>query len=320
MRPETDAVLASPTPTTAARPLQRTLRRAYHSRYLTLMFALPLVYFVIFKYGPMFGLAIGFQDYQIMKGVFRSPFVGLKHFEQFISDPYFWQVVRNTILLNVYTIIFYFPLPVILALVLNEVQHLRYKKFVQSVSYIPHFLSTVVVAGMIVNFVSVDGLVNQVISKLGGEPVVFLSRPEWFRPIYVGSEMWQRVGWGAIIYIAALTGVDPNLYEAARIDGAGRWPQMWHISLPGIAPVISILLLLTLGDIMSVGFEKVLLLYSGAIYDTADVIPTYVYRRGLLGADFSYGTAVGLFQSVIAFATIISANFGARRMGQTSLW
>jgi putative aldouronate transport system permease protein len=268
----------------------------------------------------MFGLAIAFQDYQIMKGVFRSPFVGFKHFAQFISDPYFWQVVRNTILLSVYTIIFYFPLPIILALVLNEVQHLRYKKFVQSISYIPYFLSTVVVAGMIVNFVSVDGLVNQVISKLGGEPVVFLSRPEWFRPIYVGSEMWQRVGWGAIIYIAALTGVDPNLFEAARIDGAGRWQQMWHISLPGIAAVISILLLLTLGDIMGVGFEKVLLLYSGAIYDTADVIQTYVYRRGLLGADFSYGTAIGLFQSVIAFATIILANYGARRLGQTSLW
>ena len=320
-RPAGTALATSPTPAAVdVRPLQRRLRRAYHSRYLTLMFALPLVYFIIFKYGPMFGLAIGFQDYQIMKGVFRSPFVGFKHFAQFISDPYFWQVVRNTILLSVYTIIFYFPLPIILALVLNEVQHLRYKKFVQSISYIPYFLSTVVVAGMIVNFVSVDGLVNQVISKLGGEPVVFLSRPEWFRPIYVGSEMWQRVGWGAIIYIAALTGVDPNLFEAARIDGAGRWQQMWHISLPGIAAVISILLLLTLGDIMGVGFEKVLLLYSGAIYDTADVIQTYVYRRGLLGADFSYGTAIGLFQSVIAFATIILANYGARRLGQTSLW
>lgn len=320
-RPAGTALATSPTPAAVdVRPLQRRLRRAYHSRYLTLMFALPLVYFIIFKYGPMFGLAIAFQDYQIMKGVFRSPFVGFKHFAQFISDPYFWQVVRNTILLSVYTIIFYFPLPIILALVLNEVQHLRYKKFVQSISYIPYFLSTVVVAGMIVNFVSVDGLVNQVISKLGGEPVVFLSRPEWFRPIYVGSEMWQRVGWGAIIYIAALTGVDPNLFEAARIDGAGRWQQMWHISLPGIAAVISILLLLTLGDIMGVGFEKVLLLYSGAIYDTADVIQTYVYRRGLLGADFSYGTAIGLFQSVIAFATIILANYGARRLGQTSLW
>ena len=304
----------------AVRPLQRALRRAYHSRYLTLMFALPLVYFLIFKYGPMFGLAIGFQDYQIMKGVFHSPFVGFKHFAKFLSDPYFWQVVRNTILLSVYTIVFYFPLPIILALALNEVQHLRYKKFVQSISYIPHFLSTVVLCGMIVNFVSVDGLVNQLISKLGGEPVVFLSRPEWFRPIYVGSEIWQRVGWGAIIYIAALTGVDPNQYEAARIDGAGRWQQMWHISLPGIASVISILLLLTVGDIMGVGFEKVLLLYSGATYDTADVIQTYVYRRGLLGADFSYGTAVGLFQSVIAFATIFLANSGARRLGQTSLW
>ena len=211
-------------------------------------------------------------------------------------------------------------MPIILALLLNEVRSAGFKKLVQTVSYLPHFLSTVVVAGMVVNFVANDGLVNQVLAGFGLERVQFLTRPEWFRPIYVVSDIWQRMGWGAIIYLAALTGVDPALYEAAVLDGANRFQQMRAITIPGIAPVVSIIFLLTLGHIMSVGFEKVLLLYNGALYDTADVIQTYVYRRGLLGADFSYGTAVGLFQSVVAFALIVSANSVARRIGATSLW
>ncbi len=290
------------------------------SRYLTAMFALPLLYFLVFKYGPMFGLAIAFQDYNIVKGVFGSPWAGFKYFREFLTEEWFWVTVRNTILLNVYVIVFYFPMPIALALLLNEVRGVAFKKFVQTVSYLPHFLSTVVVAGMVVNFVASEGLVNQVLARLGLERIQFLTRPEWFRPIYVVSDIWQRVGWGAIIYLAALTGIDPALYEAAVLDGANRLQQTRHITLPGIAPVVSIIFLLTLGHIMNVGFEKVLLLYNGALYDTADVIQTYVYRRGLLGADFSYGTAVGLFQSLVAFTLIVSANSVARRIGATSLW
>ncbi len=300
--------------------LSRQWRLFRESRALTAMFALPLVYFLVFKYGPMFGLAIAFQDYNIVAGVLGSPWAGFKHFREFLYDEWFWVTVRNTILLNVYVIVFYFPMPIALALLLNEVRSVGFKKLVQTVSYLPHFLSTVVVAGMVVNFVANDGLVNELIASLGLERIQFLTRPEWFRPIYVVSDIWQRVGWGAIIYLAALTGVDPALYEAAVLDGAGRFQQMRAITLPGIAPVVSIIFLLTLGHIMSVGFEKVLLLYNGALYDTADVIQTYVYRRGLLGADFSYGTAVGLFQSVVAFALIVSANSIARRIGATSLW
>jgi putative aldouronate transport system permease protein len=290
------------------------------SRYLTAMFALPLVYFLVFKYGPMFGLAIAFQDYDIVKGVSGSPWTGITHFRAFLADEWFWATVRNTIVLNIYVIVFYFPMPIVLALLLNEVRSPALKKFVQTVTYLPHFLSTVVVAGMVVNFVANDGLVNEILARLGIGRVQFLTRPEWFRSIYVVSDIWQRVGWGAIIYLAALSGIDPALYEAAVLDGANRFQQMRHITVPGIAPVVSIIFLLTLGHIMNVGFEKVLLLYNGALYDTADVIQTYVYRRGLLGADFSYGTAVGLFQSFVAFALIVTANSVARRIGATSLW
>jgi putative aldouronate transport system permease protein len=284
------------------------------------MFFLPLLYFLLFKYGPMFGLLIAFKDYNVFEGVLKSKWVGFAHFEEFLYDAYFWKLVRNTVLINVYMLIFYFPAPIILALLLNEVKSALFKKFVQSISYLPHFLSTVVVCGMLVNFLSTDGLINQLIAFFGGKKIQFLMLPEWFRTIYVSSEIWQRIGWGSIVYLAALTGIDPHLYEAARMDGANRWKQARHVTLPGIAPVISILFLLTLGEIMSVGFEKILLLYNGSTYETADVISTYVYRRGLLGADFSYGTAVGMFQSVIALVLIFLANQGARKAGAASLW
>lgn len=295
-------------------------KRIKDSKYLYLMFFLPFLYFVIFKYGPMFGLLIAFKDYNVFEGVWGSKWVGFAHFKAFLSDEYFWKLVRNTVVINIYMLIFYFPAPIILALLLNEVRHSLFKKAVQSISYLPHFLSTVVVCGMIVNLLSSEGLVNRIIQFFGGERIPFLMLPEWFRTIYVSSEIWQRVGWGSIIYLAALTGIDPHLYEAAKMDGANRRQQAWYITLPGIAPVISILFLLTLGEIMSVGFEKILLLYNGSTYETADVISTYVYRRGLVGADFSYGAAVGMFQSVIALILIYLANRGARRMGAASLW
>lgn len=290
------------------------------NRYLYVLFALPLLYFVIFKYGAMFGLLIAFQDYDVFKGIWHSRFIGLEHFQEFITDAYFWKVVRNTIVINLYMLLFYFPMPIILALMINEVRLTYFKKVVQSISYLPHFLSTVVVCGMLVNLLSTDGMINQIIAAFGGTKISFFMKPEWFRFIYVISEIWQKVGWGSIIYLAALSGIDPHLYEASRMDGANRFKQIWHISLPGIAPVISILFLLTLGELLSVGFEKILLLYTGPTYETADVISTYIYRRGLIGADFSYGTAVGLFQSVLALFLVYGANRGARKLGSTSLW
>jgi putative aldouronate transport system permease protein len=278
------------------------------------------MYFAIFQYGPMFGVLIAFQDFSMIKGVWGSEWVGFRYFEQFLSDPYFWKLVRNTVVLNVYMLVFYFPAPIVLALLLNELRWTRFKKVVQTVSYLPHFLSTVIVCGMIVNFMSHEGFVNRIITGLGGEPVSFLMRADWFRTIYVSSEIWQGIGWGSIIYLAALTAVDPQLYESATIDGANRWKQAIHITLPGIAPVVTVMFLLTLGNIMTIGYEKILLLYTGPTYETADVITTFVYRRGLLGSDFSFATAVGLFQSVIALAFIVMANQIARKISSTSLW
>lgn len=298
----------------------RVWKQIKDSRYLYLIFLLPIVYFLVFKYGPMFGILIAFKDYNVFVGVWNSKWAGLKHFEQFISDPYFWKLVRNTLLLNFYMLIFYFPAPIILALLLNEIRINAFKRVVQSISYLPHFLSTVVVTGMLVNFLATDGLINQMIAAMGFAKIQFLMMPEWFRTIYISSEIWQKIGWGSIIYLAALSGVDPNLYEAARMDGANRFKQAIHVTLPGISPVITILFLLTLGDLMSIGFEKILLLYTGPTYETADVISTFVYRRGLLGADFSYGAAVGLFQSVISFLLIVWANYAARKLNATSLW
>ncbi|TBL75016.1 sugar ABC transporter permease [Paenibacillus thalictri] len=284
------------------------------------MMIVPMVYFVIFKYGPMLGLLIAFKDYNVFQGIWKSEWVGTKYFQQFLWDPYFWKLVRNTVLMNIYLIIFFFPAPIILALLLNEMKHKLFKKFVQTVSYLPHFLSTVVICGMIVNFLTNEGLVNRILGGLGLERVQFLMLPEWFRTIYVSSEIWQGLGWGAIIYLAALTSIDPQLYEAATMDGASRWKQALHVTIPGIAPVITIMFLLNLGNIMSIGYEKILLLYTGPTYETADVISTYVYRRGLVGSDFGFATAVELFQSVIVVIFVVSANYISRKVGETSLW
>jgi putative aldouronate transport system permease protein len=284
------------------------------------MLLIPIVYFVIFEYGPMFGLVIAFKDYNVFQGVWKSEWVGFQYFEEFLLDSYFWKLVRNTVLLNVYMLLFFFPMPIMLALILNEVRRKLFKRFVQTISYLPHFLSTVVVCGILVNFLSHEGLINELVAFVGMDPIPFLMRPQWFRTIYVGSEIWQGIGWGSIIYLAALTSVDPHLYEASRMDGANRWHQIRHITLPGIAPVITIMFLLTLGNIMTVGFEKVLLLYTGPTYETADVLSTFIYRRGLIDSDFSYSTAVGFFQSIIVLLFITIANAISRKVSETSLW
>lgn len=298
----------------------RILRGLYQSRYLYLLLAAPVIYFILFKYYAMFWLVIAFKKYNAFLGLANSEWVGFRYFIAFMNDPYFWNLLRNTVLLNLLMLVFYFPVPIILALMINDVNSTKFKKFTQSVTYLPYFLSTVVVCGFIFNLMAMDGPINSFIKSLNGKAIPFMVQPEWFRPIYIMSEVWQFSGWGSIIYLAALTGVDPQLYEAASIDGASRWKQLWKISLPSIAPVISIQFLLTIGRLLTVGFEKILLLYNGATYSTADVISTYVYRRGLLNADYSYGAAISIFQAVIALTLVFVANRTSRKLGNTSLW
>lgn len=290
------------------------------NKYIYIM-ALPVVaYYIIFHYAPMYGAIIAFKEFNPALGIMGSPWVGFKHFKSFFEGVYFWRLVRNTLLISVYSLIWGFPAPIILALLLNEVKNKYFKRTVQTVSYLPHFISLVVVCGIIKDFTSTDGVINDIIEFLGGERTNFLMIPEWFRPIYVGSGIWQGVGWGSIIYLAAITNIDPQLYEAATIDGASRWKQTWHITLPGIVPTIVILLILRLGGLMSVGFEKIILLYNSATMETADVISSYVYRRGLLDFDYSFSAAVGLFNSVINLILITSANRLSRKVSETSLW
>lgn len=294
--------------------------RLYRSRFLYGMLAIPFLYFLIFHYAPMVGNLMAFQDYSIVKGFFQSSWVGTKYFQQFLLDPYFWKVVRNTLVMNFYMLIFYFPIPIVFAILLNELRQKRFKSFVQTIAYIPHFLSTAIIAGMIVNFLSISGLVNQWIVQLGGEAQTFMSMSEWFRTIYVSSEIWQGMGWSSIIYLAALSGIDPTLYEAAMMDGANRWHKIRHITLPGLLTVTTILLLLFIGQMMTVGFEKILLLYSGTTYETADVVQTFVYRRGLIDADFSFAAAVGIFQSIISLILIVGANYVAGKFKGAQLF
>ncbi|WP_170307996.1 ABC transporter permease [Paenibacillus dakarensis] len=282
-----------------------------------------ILYYIIFKYVPMYGIVIAFQDYSVGRGILDSKFVGLKHFiEFFYVTPDSWKLIRNTIMLNVYDLLFHFPTPIILALLFHELKGKLFKRIVQSISYMPHFLSTVVIAGILVTFLSpTTGVVNHFLVRVFDmEPISFLGTPEWFRTIYVGSEIWQKVGWGTILYLAAIAGIDPTLYEAAKMDGANRFQQMRHITLMGMLPVMIILFVLTLGNFMESGFQKILLLYNSMNYETSDVINTFVYRRGILDADFSFATAVGLFQSVIGLILIVTANRIVRKHSETSLW
>lgn len=289
-------------------------------KHLYIILLPTLLFYLIFCYAPMFGVVIAFQRFSITKGIFNSPWVGFDNFADFLSNYKFWQLLRNTLSINVLNLIFGFPAPIILALLLNEVRCMRFKKAVQTVTYMPHFISVVVVSSMILTFVASDGFINTLRVMFGGERISFMTQPQYFYTIYVTSGIWQNVGWGSIIYIAALSAIDPQLYEAATIDGAGRWKQMFHVTLPGIAPTIIILLILRVGQMLTVGYEKIMLLYNPSIYETADVISTYVYRRGLLEGDYSYSAAVGLFNSVINFALLISCNFFSKKISGSGLW
>ena len=283
--------------------------------------ALPIVlYYVLFRYIPMFGTVMAFQKFNIAKGIFGSPWVGFQNFVTFFNSYYFFRLLRNTVLISVTNLVFNFPAPIIFALLLNEVSTKWFKKTVQTISYMPYFVSIVVLCGLVIDFCQAGGVISNVASVLLGESVNLMSKPEYFRAIFVGSNIWQGLGYGSIVYIAALTSVDQELYEAVVIDGAGRWKQTIHITIPSIMPTIIILLILRMGSILDVGYEKVMLLYNPATYETADVISTFVYRKGFVDYDYSYSTAVGLFNSVINLILLTLTNYISRRAGEISLF
>lgn len=285
------------------------------------LLALPvLAFYIIFCYKPMYGAIIAFKQFSPGLGIWGSPWVGLDNFIYFFSTPDFLRIFSNTLIISLSLIVFGFPAPIILALLFNEIGNSRFKKVVQTVSYMPHFISLVVICGLIKIFVADGGLVQRMFAAIGGIQGSLLNRAGAFVPIYVISDIWQSVGWGSIIYLAALSGIDQQLYEVARVDGAGKWKQMLHVTLPGLKPTIIIMLILRLGGILNVGFEKIILLYNPLIYETSDVISSYVYRLGFESQDWSYSTAVGLFNSVINFIVIIAANTLCRKLGETSLW
>nr|WP_309244711.1 ABC transporter permease subunit [Cohnella silvisoli] len=288
---------------------------------LYLLISPVIAYFVIFNYLPMYGVQIAFKNFIATKGIWDSPWVGMKHFDRFFDSYYFWRLIKNTLGIGVYLLAAGFPIPILLALMLNEVRRKFFSRFVQTLTYAPHFLSTVVVVGMLFFFLSPqNGLVNNVIRLFGGDPVLFMTEPSWFKSVYVLSEVWQQMGWSSIIYLAALAAIDPQLHEAATMDGASRLQRIRHINLPGIMPTVVILLILNTGSILGIGFEKIYLMQNDLNMESSDVIATYVYRSGILDAQYSFSAAVGLFNSVVSFVLLLSVNFIARRTGDNSLW
>ncbi len=298
------------------------LKKSLKSEMPLHLMVLPAILFVlIFHYFPIYGVTLAFKDFSYDLGIFGSEWVGIKHFQSFFSSFYFGRIMKNTILLSLYTIVFSFPIPICFALLLNELKNLKLKKILQTVSYFPHFVSVVIVVGIMYTFLSpAHGIVNVLITKLGGEPVDFLRQAEWFRFLYVVTGIWQGFGWNSIIYIAALSAIPAELYEAATIDGANRFQKVLNITLPGIMPTAVIMLILSIGGLMNVGFDKVVLMYSPSIYDVSDIISTYVYRRSLIGGEFSFGVAVGLFNNVINFILVYSANVLSKKITDVSLW
>jgi len=290
-------------------------------KYLLLMFAPIFVYYVLFMYLPMPGIFIAFKDFTPGRGIWGSEWVGLQWFQQFADSIYFWRLIRNTFLLAFYPLVFGFWIPILFAICIVEIKNRAFKRFAQTVTYLPHFISTVVIAGILINFLSpTDGIVNSFLSGMGLEKINFMMDPRWFRTIFTSSEIWQSFGFNSIIYIAAIVGIDPELYDSGKIDGVNKFQEVWHLTLPSIKPTIVILLLLSLGGLMSVGFEKVYLLYNGSTYETADVLTTYVYRMGIESQNFGFATAIGLFNSVVTFVFVFAANLLTRRATQMSLW
>lgn len=288
---------------------------------LYLLLVPGIVYFFVFRYIPIGGYVIAFKDYNIFQGIWASEWVGFKHFHELINVPNFWTIVKNTIMLNVYGLIFGFPAPIILALMLNEIRKKLFKRVSQSLLYIPHFMSWIVLSGIIYNILSPTyGSVNEVIRRLGFEEIYFLVDKFWWVVTYVASGIWQEMGWGTIIYLAAMSAIDPSLYEAAEIDGASRLRKIWHVTLPGIAPTITILLILSIGNMATIGFEKIYALQNAAVLDVSQVISTFIYTYGLQQGNYSIATAVDTADSVINLMLVLGANYMAKLMGREGLW
>ena len=293
------------------------MRRNYR---LYLLMLPVLAFYLIFHYIPMAGAVIAFKNYSPSLGVFGSPWVGLTHFKDFFSSYYFIRILRNTVVLSLYTIVFCFPAPIILALMLNEVRSKWFLKVSQTILYLPRFISVIVICSLIKTFTYSDGIINDLLVRFLGERIAFLQEPKYFRTIYIISEIWQTVGWDSIIYMAALAGVDRELYDAACVDGAGRWRQLFCVTLPSISPTIIVLLIIKIGSMINLGYEKVILLYNEVTYETADIISSFIYRKGLHDFSWSYSTAVGLFNSVCSFILLFSSNTICKKITENSLW
>ncbi len=302
-------------------PLQAKISRNFKRYKYVYIMAMPVViYYLIFMYWPMYGAQIAFKQYAPGKGILGSPWIGFSHFIKFFKSFYLSRLIRNTLLISLYSLLFSFPAPILLALLLNELRSNKFKRCVQTVSYLPHFISVMVVCGMIIDFTRSDGLINDIVALFGGSRQTMLLNPAMFRSIYIVSDIWQGVGWGSIIYLSALTSIDAEQYEAAVIDGAGRFQQAIHITLPTLIPLITLQLIMRMGQMMSVGYEKIILLYNGLTYETGDVISSYVYRRGLQSGEFSFGTAVSLFNSLCNILLLITANWLSARLTNESMW
>jgi putative aldouronate transport system permease protein len=285
------------------------------------MLAPTIIWFVVFLYKPMYGLQIAFKDYSIFRGVSGSPWIGFEHFEVLFNNDQFIRAFWNTIKISALNLIFGFPAPIILALMFNEILNARFKKTTQTIVYLPHFISSVIIAGIVITaFAPTGGIVNIILGWFGIDSIYFLTRPEWFRPIFVGTGIWQEAGFGSIVFLAAIAGVNPSLYESAVVDGANRWQMMWKITLPSILPTILIMLIIRIGNIMEVSFELVILLYQPATYETADVVNTWIYRQGLQSGQYDLAAAAGLFNALVAFVLVMTANTLSRRYSRTSLW
>ena len=291
---------------------------------LYLMLLVPVAYYVVFKYLPMVGITIAFKNYKPfdgIKGIFSSPWVGLKWFEKFFKSKYAYRIIRNSFVISFKKLIVCFPASILLAVMLNGVNNLRFKKTIQTVSYLPHFLSAVVVCSIVRSITSVDGgIVNAIVKAFGGKPIVFVGDNKYFQPLLVVTDLWKGIGWNSIVYLAAMTNIDPSLHEAATVDGAEWYHRIWHVTLPAIAPIISMMFILRCGELLNAGFETIFNLYSSNVYETGDIIDTYVYREGLKNMNYSYSTAVNLFKSVLAMVMVLGSNWVSKKLGQEGIW
>jgi len=288
---------------------------------LYLMLLPTIVWLLVFLYKPMYGLQIAFKDYSIFRGVAASPWVGLEHFQTLFGNDQFIRALRNTVYISLLSLLFGFPMPIILGLMFNEILHQLFKKTAQTIVYLPHFISSVIIAGIVITAFSPSaGIVNTILGWFGLDSIYFLTKPEWFRPIFVGTTIWQEAGFQSIVYLAAIAGISPTLYESAVVDGASRWQMMWKITLPSIMPTIIIMLIIRIGNMLEVSFEMIILLYQPATYETADVVNTFIYRQGLQGGQYDLAAAAGLFNAVVAFVLVMSANTISKRYSRTSLW